>query len=841
MKTTRTKFRAIALVLAMATVFLSVSFTVVAEDSTVINQNEIITDVTEEVSFGNPDEFIPAVYEVEDLREENVKHFSLPDGTYQAVSYGGAVHRKNEDGEWVDIDNRLVSSGSDYATEDGRISFVKAPISVDGGSVLYTLTEGDYMLTVGIMGTDNRIMADDNAVLVGGAQIENHPAKPEILVTDSAEEQLSKLRDIDNTTEILYEDILDGTDIEYVLTGNDVKENIIVKEKRDSYTYTFAMIFKDLTAESTEDGSIILADIETGEPVYYIPAPYMYDAAGEISYAVSYTLEEDEQNIYTLAVTADETWINADDRAFPVVIDPTVTEPHAFADTYISSSRPNTVHGYETTMMVSEADTAFIQIDTPIINTNLATVTSATLCVPYFLNTTNGSVNVGVYGINELWDEGTATYANSNNIFDAQPSERITLSTLAANGVNTLANPLHAYFDVFTPVWEWYHSETDDFWNALCGFAFSYESGTDWVAYLGASESGVDATLIVNYKYNYEGLYHIKDENYYLYLYGESDYSLLTEFPSYVSNTSSDYGDFLWGFEHISGGYYKITSLSLRDEATKTENMALTASDAYSVDIAAYTGADSQKWLVEKDGTGITISNKAYPNKYLSNDDFVWELSGNEYLLYNTVPDLHNSYWYGTYNRGIDELGDLHIKVVIDPSVLLDNIITADMFDVVEYWEEVCDRVHIYMPDETAPAYALEVKFLYSTISGLREKEMGRTEGISNLYGKGIHYDWDRVEIQINKPWIRDGLNFSEPFKSEAIEKTILHEMGHALKLSHLKDTNVEGYYNQKTILAVMNQGAPYSDVDNISTNYYAVIYPSSHDIYSLKQKWGWN
>ena len=87
MKTTRTRFRAIALVLAMATVFLSVSFTVVAEDFTVINQNEIITDITEEVSFGNPDEFIPAVYEVEDLREENVKHFSLPDGTYQAVSY----------------------------------------------------------------------------------------------------------------------------------------------------------------------------------------------------------------------------------------------------------------------------------------------------------------------------------------------------------------------------------------------------------------------------------------------------------------------------------------------------------------------------------------------------------------------------------------------------------------------------------------------------------------------------------------------------------------------------------------------------------------------------------
>ena len=82
MKTTRTRFRAIALVLAMATVFLTSSFTVVAEDS-----GAIIQDLEKEIDLGNPDEFIPAVYEVEDLREENVKHFSLPDGTYQAVSY----------------------------------------------------------------------------------------------------------------------------------------------------------------------------------------------------------------------------------------------------------------------------------------------------------------------------------------------------------------------------------------------------------------------------------------------------------------------------------------------------------------------------------------------------------------------------------------------------------------------------------------------------------------------------------------------------------------------------------------------------------------------------------
>ncbi|MBQ8389007.1 MAG: hypothetical protein IJX46_08790, partial [Clostridia bacterium] len=287
--------RVLSLILATVMALLSIPFTAVAEDSTVINQN---ADVTEEVNLNDPDEFIPAVYEVEDLREESVKHFSMPDGTYQAVSYSGAVHRKNADGTWRDIDNRLnavTKNGfASYTTEDGRISFVQNTQSVDGGSMLYTLTEGNYMIAMGIMGTSpsGNIMADDNVIFVSSGEVTNHAPKPEILVTDSAEDQLSKLRDIDNTTEILYEDILNDTDIEYVLSGNDVKENIIVKAKRDSYTYTFQMLVKGLEATANADGSITLSDEKSGEAVYYIPAPYMYDASGEISYDVSYTLTE---------------------------------------------------------------------------------------------------------------------------------------------------------------------------------------------------------------------------------------------------------------------------------------------------------------------------------------------------------------------------------------------------------------------------------------------------------------------------------------------------------------------------------------------------------------------
>lgn len=45
--------------------------------------------------------------EVVEKREENVKHFLMSDGTYQAVMYKGPVHY-SKNGKWQDIDNSLT-------------------------------------------------------------------------------------------------------------------------------------------------------------------------------------------------------------------------------------------------------------------------------------------------------------------------------------------------------------------------------------------------------------------------------------------------------------------------------------------------------------------------------------------------------------------------------------------------------------------------------------------------------------------------------------------------------------------------------------------------------------
>lgn len=67
------------------------------------------------------------IIEVEELREENVKHFQMPDGSYRAVVYNAPVHRRDMQGEWQNIDNhffeRTQNNKQTYVTADGRSEF----------------------------------------------------------------------------------------------------------------------------------------------------------------------------------------------------------------------------------------------------------------------------------------------------------------------------------------------------------------------------------------------------------------------------------------------------------------------------------------------------------------------------------------------------------------------------------------------------------------------------------------------------------------------------------------------------------------------------------------------
>ena len=108
------KLRILSFVLTIVMIILALPLSSIALDGEISAADDADTVevayeiIEEENRFQTGDRIV----EIVERREENVKHFRLPDGSYEAVAYAKPVHRKNADGVWQDIDNALVENAS---------------------------------------------------------------------------------------------------------------------------------------------------------------------------------------------------------------------------------------------------------------------------------------------------------------------------------------------------------------------------------------------------------------------------------------------------------------------------------------------------------------------------------------------------------------------------------------------------------------------------------------------------------------------------------------------------------------------------------------------------------
>lgn len=310
-------------------------------------QPQLQGDATEETK-----EKAAIIAEDTSRRNENEKHFRLSDGTFTAAQYPSSIHFKDEKGEWQDIDNSLSLKAAEdsedingFANKAGELD-IKFANNSNASKLLRIKKEG-YEISWGLA-SNKKNNVNAKAYNNGEEDIASLNASEKDKVTLENEQKMN-LEKIKST--VKYTDIFNGTDIEYIVNGNDVKENIIIKSTAKSYSYEFELRLKKLSPVLNEDGSISIYDSkDTQKEVFKIPAPYMYDANGEQSLSVHYELETKNGNSgkYTLRVVADTTWINADGRAFPVTVDPVVLTSRdrtnlagaTVADTSIPSDYP---------------------------------------------------------------------------------------------------------------------------------------------------------------------------------------------------------------------------------------------------------------------------------------------------------------------------------------------------------------------------------------------------------------------------------------------------------------------------------------------------------------------
>ena len=371
-----------------------------------------VADNAEEIKI---DYEIEVIEEKESLRDENIKHYLLSDGTTKAVVYPSPVHYLNENGEWTNIDNTLSLISNEYiANNKFEIKFAKK----SGSSNLLSIKDGEYKITFTPLNANK-----------SNAEIENPEKINSLKFKDVS--QLPHLK-----SKVTYENVYDGIDLEYILTGNNIKENLIVNKPLNEYVFDFEIKVKGLEL-SIKDGCVVFADSETLEEKYKIPLPYMYDANGEHSMAVEYSVEQSNNSKYILTVKADNEWINAPSRTFPVTIDPSIMLTTEISRGCVDSNGVNLSSNEMLHVVGTNVDAdSNIHIDCYdariYYRASLPTIPSGavlTNATAVFVNMEVGSeFNVGVYKVTSDWTPSTLTASHTSiGALSESPYDIITL------------------------------------------------------------------------------------------------------------------------------------------------------------------------------------------------------------------------------------------------------------------------------------------------------------------------------------------------------------------------------------------------------------------------------
>ena len=241
-------------------------------------------------------------HEVVEKRDEFSKTFMREDGSFTTILSEKPLHKK-DNGKWKDIDNELNFGSESYRNNSGAfdVEFPKTlseknKVSVSNGKETLSFSLND------IESSQAKLPENYNAGKNG------------------VEAAIDKI-----TSKITYENVDDNTDVEYIVSSDSVKENIIVadeKSLKESYSFTIEKGY--LTATVDGENNVIFKN-KSKKEVFRIPAPVMADAEGNLSYDIDVALSGENSAEMVLTYTPSKEWLGS--AKFPVKIDPVIELP----------------------------------------------------------------------------------------------------------------------------------------------------------------------------------------------------------------------------------------------------------------------------------------------------------------------------------------------------------------------------------------------------------------------------------------------------------------------------------------------------------------------------------
>lgn len=277
------------------------------------------------------------VKEDESKTTENSRHFVLNNGTRKAIFSGNRINYfDREKNVWEPIDNSLKATDTGYLTKLGRYA-AKFPKNTENEIV--EISKDSDLISWEYLGANNSIAA----MFKNGEKTAHTKRKSNLAVKKDIAHDMN----LTHTSRVVYTNADGDVDLDYTINGNDIKETIVVREKNNMYHYYFLLRVEGFDVEFSEDGKKVefyklvenTDDPQQRNLEFIMPAPFMYDSNGGISNEVKYAVEKVKDGTFVFSIEANSDWINAQERVFPVYIDPqlltlTVNQPHITVDRY---------------------------------------------------------------------------------------------------------------------------------------------------------------------------------------------------------------------------------------------------------------------------------------------------------------------------------------------------------------------------------------------------------------------------------------------------------------------------------------------------------------------------
>lgn len=399
-------------------------------------------DYPQQIQFnevkGNVNSIGNIIAELEDERTERSKVFLLDDGTKMLAEYNEPIHYLDEKGEWMNIDNSLVikqfkatqdevSSDCIFTNKAGNFDVLFSKKAHKDNMV--SMSSDDYAISWGF----------DNVNSVSGRVLN----KKEDITNN---EKFTTLNEV--VSEIVYEDVFSGVNLQYFITPTGVKENIVLKDSNVSNKYYITYQIHDMIVDQIDDYTIVLKN-NNSEEVYRINAPYMTDANGDVSTQLQLQIISQENEELKVCLIADYGFIHSFLRAFPITIDPEITSG-LYQKMGLTACTNNTVVDHPPYQMSSDSFIVFTMSQLPEIN-SFERIVSAKI---------NFAIDDGSFAFSSENDDPViinmhplATVSGTNITYDNQIIDYDSLS-YEDNG--------DLCFDITKQIREWY-SNGDDY------------------------------------------------------------------------------------------------------------------------------------------------------------------------------------------------------------------------------------------------------------------------------------------------------------------------------------------------------------------------------------------